>query len=57
MCGIYALIGNKDQNETEFNKIKHRGPDNSQFIKILNLDSNNTILGFHRLCINDLSEN
>ena len=60
MCGIFALIGNKQYSKEDFNKIKERGPDDSQVIEIydtLNHYTNNTILGFHRLCINDLSEN
>ena len=60
MCGIFAVIGNKDYSKEDFNKIKERGPDDSQVTEIydtLNHYTNNTILGFHRLRINDLSEN
>lgn len=54
MCGIFGLLNtNDDKNGKElFEKIKYRGPDNSQILEI-----NNLILGFHRLSINDLSEN
>ena len=60
MCGIFAVIGNKQYSKEDFNKIKERGPDDSQVTEIydtLNHYTNNTILGFHRLRINDLSEN
>ena len=55
MCGIFALLNNKDTitNENilkEFNKSGHRGPDNTT----VNTDNNNFI-GFHRLSINGLS--
>ncbi len=54
MCGIFSYIGNKYSKEDlldNFNKIKARGPDSSRLIHI-----NNIILGFHRLAINDLSD-
>ena len=59
MCGIFAYIS-KDKKSQIFNhtmihnnflKIKNRGPDNTQYKTI-----NNVFLGFHRLCINDLSD-
>ena len=54
MCGIFSYIGNKYSKEdllNNFNKIKERGPDDSRLIKI-----DNVVLGFHRLSINDLSD-
>ena len=55
MCGIFALLNNKDTIShddilKEFNKSKHRGPDNTT----VNTD-NNKFIGFHRLSINGLS--
>jgi asparagine synthase (glutamine-hydrolysing) len=58
MCGIFCYINNNNNNTTfntpklleNFNKIGVRGPDNSQYII-----KNNIFLGFHRLCINDLT--
>ena len=54
MCGIWAFINHKNYNLTtlfnDFNKIKHRGPDFSNF-QIYN----DVIVGFHRLSIMDLS--
>ena len=53
MCGIWQLFYNKVINlKTLFNNIQSRGPDNSKYII-----SFNTTLGFHRLAINDLSNN
>lgn len=59
MCGIWAYISkNKIGNDeiiklyNKFNKIKPRGPD--RFISY-NLESINTLLGFHRLSIIDTS--
>jgi len=56
MCGIAAYTGRnleiKQRFEKEFQKIKHRGPDNTT---ILDLNENGW-LGFHRLMIVDLSE-
>ena len=59
MCGIffYQLVNQIFNSETikvlerNFNRIQHRGPDNSQ--KIIYQDK---FLGFHRLSINGLSE-
>ena len=54
MCGIFAYLGKKYSKEqllTNFNRISDRGPDSS---KIINID--NVVLGFHRLAINDLSD-
>ena len=55
MCGIFFYKGNKYSKEDlllNFNKIINRGPDSS---KIISVDNN--IFGFHRLAINDLSNN
>ena len=55
MCGIFSFFGTQ-YNEKEllgyFNKIQHRGPDNSQFLKI----NESIYFGFHRLRINGLDE-
>ena len=55
MCGIFALLLRTktfDQSfiMKNFDKIKYRGPDNSNLISW-----DNFIMGFHRLCINDLN--
>jgi asparagine synthase (glutamine-hydrolysing) len=60
MCGIFLILSKQKyfthtkykQIIQSFNKIKHRGPDDTS-ITIFN----NCIIGFHRLAINDLSEN
>ena len=55
MCGIFFYKGNNFSKEdllSNFNKIINRGPDKS---KLINIDNN--IFGFHRLAINDLSDN
>lgn len=55
MCGIFAYIGSifkqKDLIES-FNRLRVRGPDNSQLIQVTDLIT----FGFHRLIINDVSE-
>jgi asparagine synthetase B (glutamine-hydrolysing) len=55
MCGIFGCIGKEKIDICKciahFNKIKHRGPDNSHTLII-----NNIFLGFHRLCINGLND-
>jgi asparagine synthase (glutamine-hydrolysing) len=54
MCGIFSYIGNKYSKEDlldNFNRIFNRGPDSSNIITV-----NDITLGFHRLAINDLSE-
>lgn len=59
MCGIWFFI-DRNNKFTEkqllqsFNKIKHRGPDVPQFIKV-SIFNVNIYLGFHRLSIMDLS--
>ena len=56
MCGIFSYISRSQHKKpydnviTNFNKIKNRGPDNTQY-KIIN----NVFLGFHRLSINDVT--
>ena len=55
MCGIFFYMGNKYKFENlliDFNKIVSRGPDQSKII-----DMDDKVFGFHRLAINDLSEN
>jgi len=62
MCGIFAFISilkNKKISDLHdllvynCNKIKHRGPDNSQYKTF----DDKIFMGFHRLSINDISEN
>ena len=59
MCGIFAYLSKstiekslKDKLITELIKTKHRGPDNTKY----RLENKNIFLGFHRLCVNDISE-
>ena len=58
MCGINFYFSSKNEEELIKNHTlnNHRGPDNSQY-KISNLFNKNIFLGFHRLSINDLSNN
>ena len=56
MCGIFALLNNREKNDEEFiikqfTQSEARGPDNTE----LNF-CNNIFVGFHRLCINGLDE-
>ena len=54
MCGIFFYFGKKYHFENlliDFNKIINRGPDQSKLI-----DLDDKVFGFHRLAINDLSE-
>jgi len=57
MCGIFALLNNKDTKisaafiKEQANKAIHRGPDNSK-IEI----RNNDFIAFHRLAINGLDQ-
>lgn len=58
MCGIFSYLGQAPIDDVnlliaEFDKIKHRGPDNSSYV----MPSPDVFMGFHRLSINDLSEN
>ena len=59
MCGIFALLNNKEQFvihefiKEQFEESKHRGPDNSS-INTFNNSNNNNFIGFHRLQINGL---
>ncbi len=51
MCGIFSYFGNLANEEVligHFNKLQHRGPDDTQWKKV----DNDTFLGFHRLAIN-----
>ena len=52
MCGIWLATTNNSTREyfNNFMKLKHRGPDKSTYII-----TKDTIYGFHRLAINDLS--
>ncbi len=55
MCGIFTAIETTKKFSflmESFMKIKHRGPDASEFKKI----TSNSYLGFHRLAINGLNE-
>jgi len=57
MCGIFAILNNmsqinKDYIVEQYNKGRHRGPDDSN---ILDLYIMNCMLGFHRLSINGLT--
>jgi len=56
MCGIFAYLGKKlsfsDLNYG-FEKLRNRGPDNTQIEYI----TKNIVFGFHRLSINDVSDN
>jgi len=59
MCGIFSfisdnkesIVSNYNVNYNNFIKLKNRGPDNTKCLIL-----NNITLGFHRLCINDLSD-
>ena len=60
MCGIFAYISSLKINSKkkieiikEFMKIQYRGPDNTKY----NMETEKIFFGFHRLSINDLSEN
>ena len=71
MCGIFyyqqcsRVLGNRDKKRpstdkmkqlfTDFSKIQHRGPDNSQFQKHASPSGTTScVFGFHRLAINGL---
>ena len=56
MCGIFFYKGEKYKTDDLIyyvEKLNDRGPDNKKIIQV----SDDIILGFTRLCINDLSEN
>jgi asparagine synthase (glutamine-hydrolysing) len=56
MCGIFFYKGEKYKTEdlvSYLEKLNDRGPDNKKILQV----SDNIVLGFTRLCINDLSEN
>jgi asparagine synthase (glutamine-hydrolysing) len=53
MCGIFAYLGANYRLLDiidSFNKLKHRGPDNTHICKV----ANDLVFGFHRLMINGL---
>ena len=55
MCGIFLYAGENhsiDNLKQEIDKIQGRGPEKTKYLTIPNL----CILGFHRLCIMDVSE-
>jgi asparagine synthase (glutamine-hydrolysing) len=53
MCGIFGIINNNyDNNNNKSNLIKYRGPENT----IVKSHPKKYFFCFHRLCINDLSE-
>ena len=58
MCGIYSILNRTGEKiefqgfQSEFEKIKHRGPDNSQLKGI----DETVLFGFHRLRINGVDE-
>lgn len=52
MCGIWGILSPKKYSQKYFHKISHRGPDNHKLIQYENIS-----IGFHRLDINDLTEN
>lgn len=52
MCGIFACLNCSNETKTiqnYFNKIRHRGPDESSIVK-----KGSHVFGFHRLAINDV---
>ena len=57
MCGIFALLNSKFTDikriESEFQKGRDRGPENS---KLVNLSLFDSYLGFHRLAINGVED-
>ena len=60
MCGIWLLLSRKDtileleKYQNNFKNIEGRGPDESVLEKVNNENSENVILGFHRLSINGI---
>lgn len=57
MCGIFAIITQQPNkyNKQGFEKIKHRGPDNTK-TQTLNIKDMECFLGFHRLSIMGLDK-
>ena len=53
MCGIFGIVNDDNYKSNKENLIKNRGPDNT--ISLSKFDK--YYFTFHRLCINDLSEN
>lgn len=65
MCGIFGYCSScksaeaqldLEHIEREFEKSKHRGPDNSKFVKVTDDDQADILFGFHRLSIIDPTE-
>lgn len=57
MCGIFFYYGNEfiSKNLLKYFQLSsHRGPDNSIFQKITEINSNKIFVGFHRLAINGI---
>jgi asparagine synthase (glutamine-hydrolysing) len=55
MCGIFAVISKRNSTfSQDFNLLKHRGPDDSQIIRVGKFYGNNVIFGFHRLAVVDM---
>ena len=55
MCGIFLYAGNQHSLEDlkeEINKIKGRGPEKTKYLTV----PDKCVVGFHRLCIMDVSE-
>ena len=56
MCGIFFISNTEGYSQEDvlgaFTKIKHRGPDDSQFL----FKENSFCMGFHRLSINDTTK-
>lgn len=54
MCGIELFLGNYNREKVRelFMKISKRGPDNTEIVEYTDL-----FMGFHRLKVNDLTEN
>ena len=61
MCGIFFYIGKPGDvtaMKAGFNKIRHRGPEDTQFVvRYVEIDGEEIMIvhGFHRLCINGLN--
>ena len=55
MCGIYLYLGNTysiDDLKKSIDKIKGRGPEKTSYLSINDMCE----IGFHRLCIMDVSD-
>jgi asparagine synthase (glutamine-hydrolysing) len=51
MCGIFAILNSTENVNTYFMKGSHRGPDNTNLVRI----TDSLFFGFHRLAINGLT--